>query len=246
MLGPALLGVVMLSACSGDGASLTTRDWIAIELNGQPPVALAPISASFGDDGRVHGVAGCNTYNGTYEVDGDEMSFGSLATTLMACPPPILDQEVTYLAALDTVQRYAVDGDMLTLYGSGERAIVVFVVEDQDLAGTTWDVISYNNGNEAVTSLITDTAITATFDEAGQLSGNASCNDYQGPYVADASAITIGPLAGTQAFCDVVMDQEAQYLAALESAAVYLVEAGRLELRTAENSLAVSMTRAGG
>ena len=42
-----------------------------------------------------------------------------------------------------------------------------------------------------------------------------------------------------------VMDQEAQYLAALETAATYTISADRLELRTADGALAVSYVAAG-
>jgi heat shock protein HslJ len=77
------------------------------------------------------------------------------------------------------------------------------------------------------------------------VSGTTSCNDYSGPYVTDAGTIAIGPLASTKALCDGLMEQESRYLAALESAATYTVTAGRLELRTAEKALAVSMIRSG-
>jgi heat shock protein HslJ len=39
-----------------------------------------------------------------------------------------------------------------------------------------------------------------------------------------------------------VMEQEAQYLAALQTAAIYKLEGNRLQLRTADSALAVDLT----
>ena len=65
----------------------------------------------------VSGTGGCNTFSGTYTTDGDTISFGPLASTMMACEPPIMEQETVYFAALDGATTYAVDGDTLTISG---------------------------------------------------------------------------------------------------------------------------------
>ena len=241
--GAGLVAALMLTACGGESTSLTSGEWILTELEGQPLIAEAPITAAFTEDGQVGGTAGCNTYSGTYEVEGDTISFGLMATTLMACPQLVMDQELAYLAVLERAQSYAVTESVLTLVGAGGQNLATYAVESQDLAGTAWSVISYNTGTEAVRTVEIDTEITAVFDEAGQVAGNASCNDYAGPYVTEDGAITIGPLGATERFCEGLAEQETQYLAALQSASTYRVRAGRLELRTAEGALAVAMTR---
>ena len=241
----AFVGALMLTACGGEGTSLTTTEWILTSLEGQLLIAEAPITAAFTDELQVAGVAGCNTYSGSYEVDGDMITFGLMATTLMACPQPVMEQEASYLAVLDRTQTFAAGDGTLTLYGTGGQELAVFVAESQDLAETAWSVISYNTGTQAVRTVVVDTVITAAFDEAGQIAGNASCNDYSGPYVTEDGVITIGPLASTERFCEGLAEQEAQYLAALQSATTYQVRAGRLELRNAAGALAVAMTRAG-
>lgn len=242
MLVLAFVGALMLTACGGDGSSLTGSEWILTALEAQPVIAEAPITVAFTDELEVGGTAGCNTYSGSYEVDGDTISFGLMATTRVACPQPIMEQEASYLAVLDRTQTYAVTGDVLTLYGPGGQELAIFAVESQDLAGTAWSVITYNTGTQAVRTVVPDTAITAAFDEGGQIAGNASCSDYSGPYVTEDGAITIGPLAATEQFCEGLAEQEAQYLAALQSASTYRVQAGRLELRTVEGALTVAMT----
>ncbi len=245
MLVLTLVGALLLTACGGEGTSLTDSEWILTSLEGQLLIVEAPITAAFTDEGQVAGTAGCNTYSGSYEVDGDAIMFGLMATTLMACIQPVTEQEASYLAVLDRTQTFAVDNGILTLYGAGGQELAVFAAESQDLAGTAWSVISYNTGTQAVRTVVIDSAITAAFDEAGQIAGNASCNDYSGPYVTGDGVITIGPLASTERFCEGLAEQEAQYLAALQSATTYEVRVGRLELRTAAGALAVAMTLAG-
>ncbi len=79
------------------------------------------------------------------------------------------------------------------------------------------------------------------FDKDGNLAGNAGCNNFTGTYQLDGDKITIGPLANTMMMCEDpqgVMDQEAQFLAALQSAANYQIEGNVLELRTKDDALA--------
>jgi heat shock protein HslJ len=53
--------------------------------------------------GTVGGNATCNSYTTSYTIDGDQISFGPVAGTLMMCPVGA-DQEQAYLAALGTAQ----------------------------------------------------------------------------------------------------------------------------------------------
>ena len=88
-------------------------------------------------------------------------------------------------------------------------------------------------------STIIGTEITAIFDEAGTLSGSAGCNGYSASYTADGEKITVGPAASTRKFCaepEGIMDQESQYLMALENAAVYTIDGRSLEIRDANGA----------
>ncbi len=113
------------------------------------------------------------------------------------------------------------------------------------LVGTQWDVIGYNNGKGGVVSVTLGTELSALFGEDGTLAGSAGCNNYNAAYqVDDASAaegeISIGPAASTRMMCpepEGIMEQEALYLAALETAEVFRIQGDRLQLRTAEGSL---------
>jgi heat shock protein HslJ len=59
-------------------------------------------------EGGVFGSSGCNTYRGgivTANTNG--LSFGPLATTRMACPPPQSEVEAEYLARLNSVESWS-------------------------------------------------------------------------------------------------------------------------------------------
>ena len=59
------------------------------------------------------------------------------------------------------------------------------------LAGSSWDAISYNNGKQAVVSLMTVTKNTARFDEDERITGHAGCNAYFAAYTVQGRGMTI-------------------------------------------------------
>jgi heat shock protein HslJ len=96
-------------------------------------------------------------------------------------------------------------------------------------------------------SVLPGTRITAVLDQ-GQISGSAGCNNYNGAYVIDGNNISIGPLASTKMMCadpEGVMEQESQYLSAMNSVAKYQVIANRLELISKSGELAAMFTADG-
>ncbi len=52
------------------------------------------------EDGRVAGTGGCNRFSSTYEIHGSSISFGVMATTMMACPGS-KDVDLALAAALE-------------------------------------------------------------------------------------------------------------------------------------------------
>lgn len=220
--------------------------WIVTKLAGRPPVKGTELTAELSAARRISGSAGCNRYTGSYRVSGGAIRIGRLATTQMACAEPIERQETAFLQALSRARRFAVSGSSLTLTSASGRTLVTFKAQTQALAGTSWDVLAYNNGKQAVVSVLADTKLTAVFGKDGRLTGFAGCNNYHAGYEAVAPKIAIGPVASTQKACDEppgVGEQEARYLIALETAARYRIEGSRLELRTADGAIAVTLQR---
>jgi heat shock protein HslJ len=227
---------------------LTGQVWELSLLNDNALLPGTSISIQFTAGGKLAGSSGCNQYSGTYTASGNTLQIGSdLASTMKACAQEIMDQESAYLKALGEVKTYSVTGDQLTLFDTKDKSILVYNARSQDLSGTSWEVIAYNNGKQAVTSVLAGSSITAKFGGDGTLSGNGGCNNYNGTYTVTAKQIKIGPLASTRMFCadpEGVMDQEALYLAALQTADTYKVEGTKLELRTKDGALAVQAAAA--
>jgi len=117
-------GQVVLSYTVAVPITLAGTTWSATGVNTGTGavtslVAGTTVTAVFGDDGTISGNAGCNTYNGTYEVSGKDLTIGPLATTRMACEPDVSTQEANYLAALGRVTTYTIRGDQLELRDDG-------------------------------------------------------------------------------------------------------------------------------
>jgi heat shock protein HslJ len=105
-------------------ASLTGTDWRLTSLmsdvsssDGAVSSVPAGVDATllFGEDGRVNGSTGCNSINGSYRVEGDQITFSQLATTLMACEGARGEVESSVLQVLDGSVTFAIDGDQLTV-----------------------------------------------------------------------------------------------------------------------------------
>jgi heat shock protein HslJ len=225
---------------------LEGTSWILTALNGAAPLPDTTITASFEADGNLSGSDGCNRYGANYEVDGDKITITPGMSTMMACPDPVMEQAGEYMAALTLAISYQIQGDTLELLDAGGNALATFAPQPTSLPGTSWTVIGYNNGKGGVVSVIIGTELTAVFGGDGTLSGSAGCNNYTASYEADDDGnISIGPAATTRMMCsepEGIMEQETEYLAALETAATYNIEGERLQLRTAEGSLAADFT----
>lgn len=245
-------GMIIMTACTSSGflpqeGNLTGQVWALTKLMGKPPVTGTGISAQFSNDGKVSGSAGCNRYSGTYTVSGSNITFSTpMAATMMMCEQQVMDQESAYFKALGEARTFAIKGEQLTLTGEDGTELAVYQAQSQDLAGTDWEVTAYNNGKEAVVGVLEGTSLTASFGGDDTLAGNAGCNQYSGQYTVDGDQITIGTLASTMMMCSDpagIMDQETQYLAALQSAARYEIEGNVLQLRTKDDALAAIFSK---
>jgi heat shock protein HslJ len=192
-------------------------------------------------DGRIAGSGGCNLYGGPATVDGSSIEIGTLTSTQIACEGAQSEVEQAYLANLAAAASFTATADALTLYDADGAETLVFAAGPDNLVEGSWNVTGYNNGNQAVTSPIVGTTLTATFT-VDAVSGNAGCNDYNGSYTIEGATVEIGPLVTTRMACEQdVMDQEAQYLAALQASTSVESVGGVVTLRDATGSTQVTL-----
>ena len=99
--------------------------WNLVQLNGQSPLPGTVISANF-SGGQVSGSGGCNTYNAGFSTNGNDVSISYPASSQLACPPEIMDQEARYFQALSGVATYEVSGPNLIFRDGGGNTTLVF------------------------------------------------------------------------------------------------------------------------
>ncbi len=110
-------------------ATLATTAWVLESAPGIDLPAGGSASATFAD-GRVSGSTGCNRFTAAYTLEGDQLELGMIASTRMACAPPLLALEQAYVAALGRVARWRIEGEDLTLSDAQGNELLRFAPGD--------------------------------------------------------------------------------------------------------------------
>ena len=247
LLGALAVGTLLVTlgaaGCSSGGADLSGKPWVLKSYgdadNPTAVIAGTEVTAEF-SDGEVGGSAGCNHYFGSYEVDGEKLTFGPLASTEMWCEEPEgrMDQEYSYLQALGKAGQYEIKDGELIITGTDDQVVTFAEKFGAELEGKTWVLESYGDPDNP-TAVIVDTRVTAEF-AAGQVNGSAGCNRYFGSYEAGQETIAFGPTGSTMMECgepEGRMDQEYSYLQALGEAEEYEVKDGKLLITYADGQV---------
>jgi heat shock protein HslJ len=201
--------------------------------------------------GTVAGNATCNSYTTGYTLDGDNISFGLVAGTMMMCPVGA-DQEVAYLAALESAQTYQIFGpNMQITYADG---VLNFTSLNLPLENVLWQAVMV--GDQMIPEGVEITALFTPGDEVdmGQVGGSTGCNSYNAAYETDSDLstnpttyyITIdSPMAMTMAMCpdDALAQLEQTYLAALETAESYEILGDQMVVHTEKGDIQYAADR---
>ncbi|NDV20717.1 META domain-containing protein [Pseudodesulfovibrio sp. JC047] len=107
-------------------SALVGKVWNLQNLFAREVQSDTPLTLKFAADGTVQGFGGCNTFKGTYTLDGDSLSFGPLASTRKACGAALGEQEYTYLTFLATINKVRVDEETLELFSVDQSQPMVF------------------------------------------------------------------------------------------------------------------------
>lgn len=113
--------------------TLTNTYWKLTELNGAAvkvlPKRREPHMVLQTEGDRVAGSGGCNRIMGSYRLEGKSLSFGKVASTMMACPDG-MDQERAFFQTLDQVRSWLVRSDSLDLVDEAGKTVARFVAVD--------------------------------------------------------------------------------------------------------------------
>ena len=230
-------------ASSTAGPPLEGTSWSLTQVAGaaaQPGGLLA-----FARGGRLTGSTGCNDFGGTYTQSGSSLTITTGFQTAKACGPPLDAQETAVNAALPKVASVTNGGSTLTLLDASGTALLTYLPARADaLVGPHWEVTGINNGQQAVTSVIVGSTVTATFGADGSVSGSAGCNSYSAPYTLAGDTLKIGPAVVTRKLCETpagVMQQEAAFLQALENSTTVEAAPHGITLRDSAGAIQVTL-----
>jgi heat shock protein HslJ len=112
---------VALGGCAGSGANLDGRTYTSTEVRGHDLVEGSQVTLTF-EDGRLSAQAGCNTMSGEATWDDGTLEVaGPMASTMMACEQPLMDQDQWLSSFLASSPSLEADGRTLTLGDDSTR-----------------------------------------------------------------------------------------------------------------------------
>jgi len=115
-------GVLTFNACQSLASPIEEYNWVLYywDHNGtaKPLLLDITLSAFFsGKNKTVSGSGGCNTYSGTYKLDGLTLTINDdIITTKMYCGDGVSEQETAFLNALTNVTNFKLNNGNLILY----------------------------------------------------------------------------------------------------------------------------------
>jgi heat shock protein HslJ len=227
---------------ASEAAALSGTSWVVTSVGGTTTLPDTRPTMVFGVDGQLQGTGGCNGYGGPYQLDGDAIEVGDLASTLILCEGEVGTQEAAFMAALRGATTWQITADGgLELGGASE---IVAVPAGPEASGSAalgleggWDLVEMGP-----TADFAHLLPTIEFRADGSVSGFAACNTFHGSYETDGASLTLGPLATTRIGCPPPASTvEAEYLEALSGVTGWAIEPdGRLRL---DGSLPLRYTR---
>jgi heat shock protein HslJ len=125
------------STHSGDHVALEGTYWQLIRLHDSGVTQVLPPRGAHlllePESHRVSGSGGCNRLMGTYQIDGQVLTIGPLATTRMACPDGA-ETETEFLSALTRVNGWRIEARELALSDSAGKTLARFEARDTNSA----------------------------------------------------------------------------------------------------------------
>lgn len=154
----------------------------------------------------------------------------ALAVALAACSPTGGEPE-SIAAPTEQPAAEATEAGATDLEKTDEMS-------ENGLEGVRWVLVSYLNAAGETVEALVDREVTAEFGPDGNMGGQGGCNNYFAGYTVDGDNLTISQAGSTMMACEPaeVMQQEADYLAALQSAATFIIDGETLQIANLEGA----------
>jgi heat shock protein HslJ len=192
------------------------------------------------------GFDGCNPFRETYTMLQGVLQIEEPFSSLIECPAEKLQQVGGFRSAIGGARSYRIEGPQLRLLTADGGLLATLTAQPAPLAGTAWRATDINTGRQAVSSVLADTTVTLEFTDDAKASGSGGCNRYTAGYRRDGALLSFQAPTAKRKTCKnaPLMAQEESFLKALATVASARVVDDRLELRSADGTLAVQLTRA--
>jgi copper homeostasis protein (lipoprotein) len=107
---------------------LAGQTWQLTQLNGNEIAVenfnTVPFLQFDSQNKKISGNGGCNTFNGSYTTSANDLHFGPLLSTKMACAE--LNIETSLMNALQETETFSVVENKLTIYSKDQTPLAVF------------------------------------------------------------------------------------------------------------------------
>jgi heat shock protein HslJ/uncharacterized protein YraI len=187
--------------------------WLGTQFNDGSTTTVADpsrYSIVFNADGTYNGKADCNNVNGSYTVDGNQLTIGPGAMTMMACPED--SQDGVFLEQLNMVGGWLEQDGFLYLELQADSGAMQFGEQPTGAAATvdysalpfiakTWNWLGSQFSDGSTTVVADPSRYSIVFNADGTYNGKADCNNLVGSYTVEENRITINPGAMTLMAC---------------------------------------------
>lgn len=193
---------------SDQSTTIIDKKWQLIELDGKPVAdkvnGKTPSLEFLSAQSRYSAVTGCNGVGGEFTLgSNNSVKFSAGMSTMMACEDMSVENGLKNVFA--KADNFVVEGDLLTLHTGKATPLAKFKllpVQKTSLEGT-WELDYISGPRIAFSGLYPTNKPTITFDTTtSKVSGNSSCNNYNGSVTLDGAKIKFSPLAATKMACE--------------------------------------------
>ncbi|MCA9922635.1 MAG: META domain-containing protein [Anaerolineales bacterium] len=196
------------------------------------------ITAVFAN-GELSGNAGCNHYTGTYTLDDEALAIPDTAHEEAFCDEERSRQETQFLTALNTVTRYTIDQNSLTLQDTAGSTLLTFTKapEPNPLSGIIWKLVALETADGPLPAQ--GSLVTAQF-MGGRVTGTGGCNVYSADtfLVADAYLLLLSNIShGFESCADPVQRLENSFFSLMETAESFTLDNDTLIIYSTRGSL---------
>lgn len=121
------LAMVLFNACSNTAINLS-GEWKLVSYGNiaNPTPALPNVETSITfNEGQFGGNVGCNSFGGDYAISGDQVTIGSIISTMMFCTETSAQESAVLAILSDKTLKMTMSGNQLTLISVDGASVVV-------------------------------------------------------------------------------------------------------------------------